>query len=219
MSGKAEFEQKNTKTAVLNSNELLKEEKSLFLPELINLMGPLLSGTLFPYNNSMEQAHANLLFNSIKEESKKLLKCFSNAPLYHVNNFLINSRQDLPQIYLDNKQFVLAFNNRDDPQSWFCLNDELNGSTQKRILISDLIKEIEEDENHWLGDILHSESRRIQSRVQKCKVRYGAVLNFFVSNSSAIPILIQSNKQKKMSSIKWQDNTYQCNYHYNQKNT
>lgn len=179
---------------------------NLFLPELINMMGPLLSGTLFPYNNNAEKANANILFNSIKEKSKILTDCFSNTPSHHVKNFLMNFEEDNPQIYLDNKQFVLKFNKRDDPNSWVFSADDSSCNSKKHILISDLIKEIQDDDNHWLGDTLHSESKRIQNRVNKCKMRYGAILNFLVANSSAIPILIQ-NRNRKV-------NTYQSSYSY-----
>lgn len=189
-------------------------ENNLFLPELINMMGPLLSGTLFPYNNNTEKANANLLFNSIKEKSKMLINCFSNASPSHVKNFLMNFEDDNPQIYLDNKQFVLSFNKRDDPNSWLFSSNNSSCSSKKHILISDLIKEIEDDDNHWLGEILNSESKRIQNRVNECKMRYGAILNFLIANSSAIPILVQ-NKNRKINTLKTCKNAYQSEYCYN----
>ncbi|KAH8584085.1 uncharacterized protein ELE39_002843 [Cryptosporidium sp. chipmunk genotype I] len=191
-------------------------ENNLFLPELINMMGPLLSGTLFPYNNNTEKANANVLFNSIKEKSKTMINCFSSIPSHHVKNFLMNFEDDNPQIYLDNKQFVLSFNKRDDPNSWIFSNSDSNCNSKKHILISDLIKEIQDDDNHWLGELLHSESKRIQNRVNKCKTRYGAILNFLIANSSAIPILVQ-NKNRKVNTLSTYKNAYQSNYCYNSK--
>ncbi|KAF7457216.1 hypothetical protein HWI79_2171 [Cryptosporidium felis] len=190
-------------------------KKDLFLPELITMMGPLLSGTLFPYNNKIERANANILFNSIKEESKKLLDCFSSAPALHVRNFLLNYREENPQIYLNNKQFVLTFKKRDDPCSWLFSNDDSNSSSKKHILISDLMRELQNDEDHWLGEILHSESKRIQSRVSKCKMRYGAILNFLVTNSSAIPILVQ-NKQRKVNVSSSKNNPLQSKHYFSE---
>ncbi|KAK6590779.1 hypothetical protein RS030_132055 [Cryptosporidium xiaoi] len=183
-------------------------EKHLFLPELIDLMGPLLNGTLFPYNSSSEKAEADLIFNSIKEESRKLLNCFSNTPEYHVKNFLVNFQHKEPHIYLNNKQFVLTFRNRDDPNTWLHTDSDLRGSLTRHIPISDLIKEVNCDEKHWLGDILDSESKRIQSRVNKCKERYGAILNFLVTNSSAIPILIKNVRQRKINSLRFKSSHF-----------
>lgn len=191
-------------------------ENNLFLPELINMMGPLLSGTLFPYNNNTEKANANLLFNSIKEKSKTMINCFSSVPSHQVKNFLMNFEDDKPKIYLDNKQFVLSFNRRDDPNSWIFSDNNSNGNSKKHILISDLIKDIQDD-NHWLGGILHSESKRIQNRVNKCKTRYGAILNFLIANSSAIPILVQ-NKNRKENTLNVCKRVYQGNYCYNTEN-
>ncbi|OII71301.1 uncharacterized protein cubi_01776 [Cryptosporidium ubiquitum] len=188
-------------------------ENNLFLPELINMMGPLLSGTLFPYNNNTEKANANALFNSIKEKSKVLTNCFSSAPSCHVNNFLMSFEDENPQIYLDNKQFVLSFNKRDDPNSWLSSDNNSNCSSKKHILISDLIKEIQDDDNHWLGEVLHLESKRIQNRVNECKMRYGAILNFLIANSSAIPILVK-NKNRKINALNTCKNAYQSEYCY-----
>ncbi|KAH8741512.1 VirR/VirH family protein [Cryptosporidium ryanae] len=185
-----------------------KRKTHLFLPELIDLMGPLLNGTLFPYNSSSEKADADLIFSSIKEESRKLIKCFSNTPEYHVQNFLLNFQQKEPQIYLENKQFVLNFRNRDDPHTWFHSEDSSRGGLIKHIPISDLIKEVNCNEQHWLGDILDSESKRIQYRVNKCRVRYGAILNFLVTNSSAIPILIKNVRQRKIKSLRFKQNYF-----------
>ncbi|KAJ1613871.1 hypothetical protein OIY81_788 [Cryptosporidium canis] len=190
---------------------------NLFLPELINMMGPLLSGTLFPYNNSAEKTNANILFNSIKEKTRILKDSFSNVPSYHVKNFLMSFDEDNPQIFLDNKQFILRFNKRDDPNSWIFSGENVNSSPKRQILISDLIKEIQSDDNHWLGETLHSESKRIQTRVHECKMRYGAILNFLVTNSSAIPILIK-NRSSKVNNSNLCKKTYQSNYCYNLEN-
>ena len=182
----------------INFKCLNYKREHLFLPELIDLMGPLLNGTLFPYNSPSEKADADLIFSSIKDEGMKLLSCFSSAPEYHVNNFLANYQRNDPQIYLDNKQFVLTFRSRDDPCTWFYSGNDFSGGEKKHVPISDLIKDVNYDENHWLGDVLDSESKRIQSRVNKCKVRYGAILNFLVSNSSAVPILVKNVRQRKI---------------------
>ncbi|OII78030.1 hypothetical protein cand_036780 [Cryptosporidium andersoni] len=179
------------------------QDKKLFVSELVKLMDPLLSGTLFPYSCSDERDIAKKTFEYIQNDARELAKCFSNSSLEHVKCFLCNFQYESPNISLENKEFIVNYASRDNPFSWLHCR---HSSTYNRVPINDLMMQLQSEEhNDWLYDVINSESQRIQNRINQCKLRYGAIFNFLKANSSVVPMLLGNNFIQKYSELNKDD--------------